>query len=174
MTRANPYALAHVQNPLAACGGKRSSRQLVLALHMSEHVGKLRPAPYGSQPLVGHEQRITAEARGRCALEQRNGILGGPEASGLAREVVEGFGVAEARRDDGLNCGNGVGRSSFEQRAQHANHLPEFRRQLGLATRQEIQRLVLRPSATKAKPTTNGASTVLARTASYSRCIQSV
>ena len=70
-------ALAHVQNPLAASSGKRSSRQLVLTLHMSEHVGKLGPTPYGSQPLVGHEQRITAEARGRCALEQRNGILGG-------------------------------------------------------------------------------------------------
>ena len=138
-------ALTHVQNPLAASSGKRGSRQLVLTLHMSEQVGKLGPAPYGIQPLVGHEQRITAETRRRCAFEQRNGILGGPEASRLAREVVEGFRVAEARRGNGLNRGNGVGPSSFEKRAQHANHLPEFRRQLGLATRQEIQRLVLTP-----------------------------
>ena len=70
-------ASAHVENPVAASSGKRSGRQLVLTLHLSEHIGKLGPTPYGIQPLVGHEQRITAEARGRCALEQRNGVLGG-------------------------------------------------------------------------------------------------
>ena len=62
-------SLAHVENPLAASSGKGCSRQLVLALHTSEHVGKLGPTPYGIQPLVGHEQWITAEARGVALLK---------------------------------------------------------------------------------------------------------